>query len=324
MRKPLASLSLDLDNKWAYLRTLGPGNWEHYPCYLDVVAPRVVAALERFDLRMTVFVVGKDLESESGRDAVCQLAEAGCEIGNHTYNHYPWLQTLPRAEQRREILDAHDAIRLLTGAPPRGFRGPGFSNSAQLLGLLTELDYAYDSSSLPAATAPLARMYCAANSLWSSGPRGQMFGSWTDAFRPLRPHRIDTPYGGITELPVTTMPLLRTPIHMTYLAHLAQYSRGAAAAYLQTAARLCKVRGVAPSLLLHPLDFMGAEDDPELTFLPGMRLPGEAKWALLVEMLERFAEHFELNTVAAHAGLTVPPLGREDTIAAVSGAGDGG
>ena len=34
--KPLASLSLDLDNEWSYLKTHGDVSWEALPSHLDV------------------------------------------------------------------------------------------------------------------------------------------------------------------------------------------------------------------------------------------------------------------------------------------------
>ncbi|TWT67616.1 Peptidoglycan deacetylase [Posidoniimonas polymericola] len=324
MRKPIASLSLDLDNKWSYLRTLGPGRWESYPCYLQVVAPRIIEVMQQFGLGLTVFVVGRDLDQESGRNAVRALADAGFELGNHTYNHYPWLATLSDAEVEREIADAEEAITLIAGERPIGFRGPGFAFSQSLVATLARRGYRYDASVLPAVTAPAARLYCSVRSFWSSDTETQTFGSVRDGFGALRPHRLDTADGPIVEMPVTTMPLARTPIHMTYLSHLAQYSRRAASAYLRTAARLCRLRGVAPSLLLHPLDFMGVEDDPDLNFFPGMQLPGAAKRELLSEMLERFAEHFQLGTVAAHAGQAVPQWEPIEPVASVSGAGDVG
>ena len=46
MTKPLASLSLDLDNKWSYLKTHGDPGWESFPSYLDVVVPRVLDLLD--------------------------------------------------------------------------------------------------------------------------------------------------------------------------------------------------------------------------------------------------------------------------------------
>ncbi len=34
---------------------------------------------------------------------------------------------------------------------------------------------------------------------------------------------------------------------------------------------MCRLRGVEPSVLLHPLDFLGANDIDSLAFFPGMR-----------------------------------------------------
>ena len=40
--KPPASLSLDLDNQWSYMKTHGDPAWESLPSYLDVVVPRAL------------------------------------------------------------------------------------------------------------------------------------------------------------------------------------------------------------------------------------------------------------------------------------------
>jgi hypothetical protein len=40
-QKPIASLPLDLDNKWTYLKIHGDPGWESFPPYLDILVPRV-------------------------------------------------------------------------------------------------------------------------------------------------------------------------------------------------------------------------------------------------------------------------------------------
>ena len=77
------------------------------------------------------------------------------------------------------------------------------------------------------------------------------------------------------------MPVLRTPIHMSYLMYLGERSPALARRYLAVALRLCRWTGVAPSLLLHSHDFVGADDVPAMSFFPGFRLPGEAKVRLV-------------------------------------------
>src|SRR3954447_2743061 len=91
LMKPIASLSLDLDNKWSYLKTHGDRGWESYPSYLDVVVPRFLGMLKELGLRITVFVVGQDAACTSNRDALSAISASGHGIGNHSFHHEPWL-----------------------------------------------------------------------------------------------------------------------------------------------------------------------------------------------------------------------------------------
>jgi peptidoglycan-N-acetylglucosamine deacetylase len=103
------------------------------------------------------------------------------------------------------------------------------------------------------------------------------------------------------EIPVTTMPLLRVPIHVSYLVYLSGYSPGLAAAYFATALRLCRMSGTQPSLLLHSLDFLGREDVADLAFFPGMTLSAKWKLAVVSEAVDRLASHFRVLTLEQHA-----------------------
>jgi hypothetical protein len=275
MRKPIATLSLDLDNKWAYLRTHGDKRWTAYPSYLPLVVPRVLDTLDAHDLRLTAFVVGQDAARAENREAIESLVAAGHEIGNHSQNHYPWLHTLPEEQIECEILDAEESLERVTGELPRGFRGPGFSWSPRMLELLARRGYLYDASTFPTFLGPAARVYCLLKSTLNKREREErkeLFGSVRDGLRPLKPYLLETLADRIVEIPVTTMPLARVPFHMTYLLYLRQFSAALCKAYLRTALALCKLRGVAPSMLLHPLDFLDRNDVPELAFFPGMSL----------------------------------------------------
>src|SRR5207248_11307593 len=86
-RKPLASLSLDLDNKWSYLKTHGDAGWESYPTYLPLVVPRVLEFLRQRGLTITFFLVGQDAARAENRDVLRSIAEAGHEVGNHSFKH---------------------------------------------------------------------------------------------------------------------------------------------------------------------------------------------------------------------------------------------
>ena len=67
-----------------------------------------------------------------------------------------------------------------------------------------------------------------------------------------------------------------------------------ARAYFRTALRLCLVRGVSPSLLLHPTDVLGAAEAPGMEFFPGMAAPGARKVAWLGWVLSALREHFDV------------------------------
>ncbi|MGI5501400.1 polysaccharide deacetylase family protein [Lentzea sp. CA-135723] len=298
--KPVASVSLDLDNLWAYLRTHGDPAWESRPSFLTSAVPRLVDVLGEQRLTTTVFVVGADAERDDGAAAVSSLVAAGHEIANHSFWHQPWLHRFSDEEVEKEVMRAEEAI-MAAGAPqPVGFRGPGYSVTPALLDVLHRRGYQYDASVLPTWIGPLARAYH--NRTASSTDGGEdLFGGFGKVRSPNTAFRWR---GGVVELPVTTMPLLRVPIHGAYLLQLHQVSPRLARAYFSSALRLCLLRKVSPSLLLHPTDVLSAAEAPGMEFFPGMAVPGAEKVALLGWVLSLLRKHFDVVGTGAHvAGL---------------------
>lgn len=304
MPRPIASLSLDLDNKWAYLRSGGRDGWEAYPSYLPVVAPRFDQFCKTYDLKTTLFVVGEDLRNSESASIVGGFHQDGHEIANHSQNHYPWLERLTEDELFDEVTTAEHLIEKVTGQRPVGFRGPGFSRSESLMKILAQRGYLYDSSIFPTLLGPLASLYASLSQRGQTNEPAtpkQRFAGVSDGFRSIRPHKIQAGEKTIVEIPVTTMPLLRIPIHVTYLMFLRQYSRLAASAYLGMAMKLCRLRGVGPVMLLHPLDFLGGDEEPELTFVPGMKLTWPIKQQLLASLIEAMQLRFQVATMEEQA-----------------------
>ena len=102
------------------------------------------------------------------------------------------------------------------------------------------------------------------------------------------------------ELPVTTMPFLKSPIHGSYILYLGKFSTTLAKMYFWSALKLCKMMQVEPSLLLHPLDFMGQEDDDDLAFFPAMDQPAQRKIDLLSDCMEMLHNNFEVVNIEEH------------------------
>jgi hypothetical protein len=308
MPKMLASLSLDLDNKWAYLKTHGDPGWEGYPSFLEVVTPRFLRVLEELSLRITVFVVGQDAALENNRSALTCIAAAGHEIGNHSFHHEPWLHRYSDKQLEEDLSAAEEAIEAATGMRPIGFRGPGYSLSPAVIGSLIRRGYRYDASTLPTFLGPFARTYYFLTAQLSSRQRAerkQLFGNWTEGLRLVRPYWWQIGSQRLLEIPVTTLPLLRTPIHVSYLLFLRQFSRALAWGYWRFAMELCRLTGVQPSLLLHPLDFLGGDEEPDLAFFPAMRMRGAEKSAFVRDVLADFARQFQVVPLAEQAAALI-------------------
>ena len=303
-QRPIASVSLDLDNEWSYLKTHGDANWVSFPSYLDTLVPRVLQFLRQRDLRITVFVVGQDAALEKNAAALRSIADAGHEIGNHSFHHEPWLHLYSPEAIEREIARAEEQIAQVTGMRPRGFRGPGFSFSQHTLEVLQQRGYEYDASTFPTFIGPLARAYYFMKSNLNRSElrrRKSLFGNPADGLRPNRPYRWRLQSGQLLEIPVTTMPGLRLPIHASYIIYLGCFSRPLALAYFKLALWLCRVTHTQPSLLLHPLDFLGREDNQSLAFFPGMSLSRERKLSLLSATLRLLADNFAIVPLHEHA-----------------------
>jgi peptidoglycan/xylan/chitin deacetylase (PgdA/CDA1 family) len=302
--KPIASLSLDLDNKWSYLKTHGDPAWQDLPSYLDLVVPRVLEFLAARDLSITVFIVGQDAALDANREVLAAIPAGGHEIGNHSFLHEPWLHLYSASRIESELTRAEEAIERATGRRTVGFRGPGFTLSPATVASLARRGYLYDASTLPTFLGPLARLYyfmTARLTVEERRQRAALFGGLADGLRPLRPYRWQTPAGSLLEIPVTTMPGLRVPIHVSYVLYLNAVAPALALPYFRAALALCRLRGVEPSLLLHPLDFLGYDDTRDLDFFPAMRLPSARKLELVGEAIDALTSGFTVVTMEQHA-----------------------
>jgi hypothetical protein len=302
--KPIASLSLDLDNKWSYMKTHGDHGWDSFPSYLDLVVPRVLRFLKERNLTVTFFIVGQDAALEKNRAALAAISSAGHEIGNHSFHHEPWLHLYSEQEIECELSSAEEHIERATGQKPIGFRGPGFSLSRPTLRSLARRGYLYDATTFPTFLGPVARAYYFMTTKLSPEQRLQrkaLFGDVWGGLRSLRPYRWQVDSSEIIEIPLTTLPILKLPMHVSYLLYLSTVAPALALSYFRLALTLCRLRGIQPSLLLHPLDFLGSDDTHDLFFFPAMRLPSEKKLAIVGEILRLLSDEFSVVTLHEHA-----------------------
>ena len=224
----LASVSMDLDNVWSYLKTHGDDGWELRPSYLDTFVPYVLDVLEREQLQITFFVVGADAAIPEHGPALKSMVQHGHEVGNHSFEHDPWMARYDRSRIEDEIARTEAAILASTGRRPIGFRGPGYAWSVELLEILSERGYLYDASTLPTYLGPLARAYYFRTTHLSEDERkerAQLFGRLADGLRPGGAYCWKLPNGRtLLELPVTTFPVIKVPFHLSYLMYISRFS----------------------------------------------------------------------------------------------------
>ena len=159
---------------------------------------------------------------------------------------------------------------------------------------------------MPTYLGPLARAYYFLTSDLSQEEKQQrkaLFGSLSDGFQPVRPYLWRLADDTMLEIPVTTMPLVKLPIHFSYLLFISTYSRSLARLYFRMALSLCRSTHTQPSLLLHPLDFLGGDDVSELAFFPAMGISGAQKLAWITQFLEMLGARYQVLSMSEHAEL---------------------
>jgi peptidoglycan-N-acetylglucosamine deacetylase len=142
------TFDVDADESWRVRRPgeapttdLGALSWGRYGIVRGL--PRVVALLERLDVRCTFFVPG--VTADAHRAAIEALAAAGHEVAHHGHHHFAPTD-LSGAEQEEELDRGSEAIRRCTGTAPAGYRAPCWRMTPHTLALLCERGFTYDSS----------------------------------------------------------------------------------------------------------------------------------------------------------------------------------
>ena len=170
--------------------------------------------------------------------------------------------------------------------------------------VLVRRGYRYDCSTFPTYLGPLARAYYFMTTKLSPEEKEQrkkLFGTFQEGFRPIKPYLWRVGDARLLEIPVTTMPIFKVPIHVSYVLYLAKFSPALATLYFRMALAMCRLTGVRPSILLHPLDFMNGQDAAELKFFPAMQMPLAKKLAMLDKILKLLRSQYDIVTMQQYA-----------------------
>jgi hypothetical protein len=302
--KPLASISFNLDNKWSYLQMHGDAGWRWFPTYLEILVPRVLTFLRERNLRITFFVTGQDAAMPEHRDLIRSIAQDGHELANYSFHNEPWLSSYCVDSLHSEIARAEEQIEETSGYHPVGFRAPGFTISHDILQVIAQRGYLYDSSTLPTYLTGVARSYLFNVARFSGSDGKQREKSswgWRNARRPLRGYLWQLGENELLEIPVTAVPGIRMPLQVSHVLSLSRSSRTLAKSYFRMGMSLCTITGIQPSLLLNPCDFISAETAPECGFLPTMNMPLSEKLETTAALVDLFRARYNTVTLREHA-----------------------
>lgn len=296
-RRP-ATLQVDVDDLWVYQEASGrPSPIDSPPRVYEQGVPRLLDMLDRYGIRATFFVCGRDLPSQT--KAVAEMARRGHEVANHATTHPRGFARLNSEQQRAEILTSHQRILAATGSAPVGFKSPAYSIAPNQLELLTELGYRYDSSVLATLYAPVLRLM----QRWLSREEidATRYGRVVYGLAPLRPYRADkhAPYRQVRagqrgldasplwEVPVTTIPIVRLPMHSSFVlaAGTWLFDVGLAAS---------RARRVTVNYSLHAAEFIDSVNEPGLAHYKFLVQPWEEKRPVCEHILQRLSQFYDL------------------------------
>ena len=96
--------------------------------------PRVFDILDKYSVKATFFVIGRHVRNHA--HIVKEGARRGHLMGNHTQNHFRWMNFLPVEKIRAEITECQDELERCVGYRPRFYRQPAGFRNPRIFGIL--------------------------------------------------------------------------------------------------------------------------------------------------------------------------------------------
>jgi peptidoglycan-N-acetylglucosamine deacetylase len=302
--KPRACVSVDLDTLGCYREIHGlDAEFVDGPdAAYTVGVRRLLELFEAAAVPATLFVIGRDLEEPAHADILAEAAAGGAELGNHSYSHFYDLAKRSPRIQRVEIARAEEAIAATSGRRPVGYRAPGYNITPEILGILAERGYLYDSSIFACPAYYAAKGAIMACRRLAGRPSRSAMTPASNLLAPLGPYRPDAeriwrPDDASRlplEIPMCLVPGVRFPIIGTSLHLLGKAGFDAVWPLLRSS------HSQILQLEFHAVDFMDADDvgSPELIAAqPDLRIPWPQKREIYVHVLQRLRESYAFSTL---------------------------
>jgi len=294
-------ITIDLDDYRDYHSLVAAPIDGSAPSFYPDAIPRWLDLFDRFGVRATFFMIGRDAASSEIRRVVREMVARGHEIGNHTYTHPYNLRSFSREQKVAEVEQGEAAIADVIGERPVGFRTPSCDVDSELLEILSERNYLYDSSVFPT---PIMWAFMIYGRFFMKNESYQL-GQLTTPFSPILPYRPsskalhrraapdDTAAPDLLEIPFSCIPGVRIPFYSTLLRRLGHR-------FFSGMMRTYGTRKELLHALFHQIEFADFENtDLGAAFenIPGLAVPFVAR--------ERFLTHAVESLSSAGACVTL-------------------
>ena len=154
----------------------------------------ILDLLKRYDIKATFFITGYFAEREP--QIVRMIDKAGHEVASHGYSHAD-LREYNKSDLKAEISRSTEVLSELVSHGIAGFRAPKCYVNQDIIAILAELGYCYDSSVHPAVVP--GRYY-----------------NWSYPLNPYLPNGA----GEVIEIPISVIPLIRFPISWWWMRNI--------------------------------------------------------------------------------------------------------
>lgn len=285
-----AIVTIDVDTLKDYANAYGfDYNTLQDPVY-KLALPRLVKIFDKYNIKATFFIVGRDLENKNHLIVLKSLIASGHEIANHTQNHYHEFNKLPVVLQRKEIINCHTNVKRLLKIDMKGFRAPGYNLSKSTYRTLSSLNYTYDSSVFPTILLPLLKLAMILTAKGRQKSTGG--GNFKNIFQKDSPFFIKS--HKLLEIPITVTPILRLPFMGTFniIAPKLLYDFN----YLTI-----KLSGKIINYEIHPIELLNFKKDnlpDEFKVHPGINKPLKAKLIFYENFLKNLSRHYQIITMS--------------------------
>jgi peptidoglycan/xylan/chitin deacetylase (PgdA/CDA1 family) len=109
----------------------------------NVGVPKILEVLREFDLKATFFVPGWTAEKHT--DEVESILKDSHEVGHHGYLH-EWITPDKPEEELASFDKGLEALKRTVGVNPKGYRSPAGETSPNMIRIMTDHGFLYDSS----------------------------------------------------------------------------------------------------------------------------------------------------------------------------------